>query len=504
MLKKLIVLLLSVLCVFTVLSIGITYWSIQNAKRPVVEVGIDLYGTYDQNDLLVNEITELHNGVEIKIPEIDGLKDVAVQEKVNQDMDERIRDLLKTYPVINYANYYVRSNFANVISISFHVGSDEKNDQLYLNYNLVDGERLKLKDLFKRDADLTEIVRSAFYKTIALNNRFGYDESRIVSPDENELYKTVKGYLSSEDKLFAFSPSEISFYYGDYMASVKMVDIADDVVLYSKYLTKDSLYTKDDIGYKNLFTCANGSYDIFEKIQYGYLEENFWYDVTVWQDYQPEEIDSEKWEPFEDFKEKIYKEVDEKIAEYREIAKKNPEKFYILLSKPNVQMYSDSEYVDGKWRYTYSDLAMVNKNIQIFEMPMEVYEKVYKDKLIDTYRYEYFEMRGGSYLDPDAEDGALITRLEEQELYNYMTGERITKVEDVFEENSGYFDVIKQKTKVNLVEKYEYSEADVDLLIEKIQYELDGTQVNVTIPELDGFMTIIYFHQFDESMMKIF
>jgi len=124
--------------------------------------------------------------------------------------------------------------------------------------------------------------------------------------------------------------------------------------------------------------------------------------------------------------------------------------------------------------------------------------------LIDTYRYEYFEMRGGAYLDPDAEDGALITRLEEQDLYNYITGEKITNIEDVFEENSGYLDVIKQKTRANLIEKYEYSEADADLLIEKIQYELDGTQVNVTIPELDGFMTIIYFHQFDESMMKIF
>jgi len=502
--KKLLIGLVIFVCVFTLGAVGVTYLSIQRANEERAEIGIDLYGTYDQNDLLVNDLVEMHHGVEVKIPVIEGLKDTKIQDKVNADMYERVQKVLTGYPQLNYANYYARANFANVISISFHVGSDNHYEQIYMNYNLVDGERLKLEDLFMKDTDLTEIVRSSFYKTMVLNNRFGEEDSRVASPNENELYRVVKGYLSEEDKVFAFSPSEISFYYGDDMASVKMVDIAEQVALYSKFLTEKSLYTRDDIGYKNLFTCANGSYDIFERIEYGNLEDNFWYDITIWRDSQPEEVDAEKWNPFEEFKKRIYGEVEAKVAEYREIAKKNPEKFYILLAKPTVNMYSDSKYENRQWNYTYSDLATVYRNIQVFEMPMEVYEKVYRDKLIDTYRYEYFEMRGGAYLDTDAEDGAIVTWLNEQEIYNYITVEEITAVEDIFYEDSGYLDVIKQKTLDRLIEKYGYSQDEAEKLVETINYELDGTQVNVTIPTLDDFMVILYFNNFDVSMMKIF
>ena len=86
--KKLVKGLLIFLCVFTVLAVLITYVSIKNTKEEfnlVVqnEKGIDLYGTYDQNDLIINELVEDYNGVEIKIPKIDGLKNSKVQDKVN-------------------------------------------------------------------------------------------------------------------------------------------------------------------------------------------------------------------------------------------------------------------------------------------------------------------------------------------------------------------------------------------------------------------------------------
>jgi len=217
-----------------------------------------------------------------------------------------------------------------------------------------------------------------------------------------------------------------------------------------------------------------------------------------------DELTEERAIKFSNFKEGIYQEINEKINEYREIAKNNPDKFYILLSKPNVNVYSKSDYIDRKWHHTYSDLVTVYENINIFEMPISLYEDIYKDKLINAYRYEYFEMGGGVYLDTDANDGATVTKLDEQKLYNYITGEEVLKTEDVFYEGSGYVETIKEKTKENLIEKYNYSETEVEELLENINYELDGTQVNVTIPNLDNFMTIIYFDRFDESMMKIF
>ena len=47
------------------------------------------------------------------------------------------------------------------------------------------------------------------------------------------------------------------------------------------------------LGYKNIFTCANGNYDIFENIEYGYLEDNFWYDITIGSSYEEYEIEKE-------------------------------------------------------------------------------------------------------------------------------------------------------------------------------------------------------------------
>lgn len=509
--KKLIIGLLIFLSAFALIAVGTTYFVIQNANKVEViqsnEKGIDLYGTYDQNDLIINELKETYNGLEIEIPQIDGLKNISIQNKINNDIKDRVYQAFDGKTDIRFANFYTRANFANVISISYYIGIENTSEHIPLNYNLIDGKRLKLEDLFVSDADLTEIVRNAFYLAMVQNNQYNneYTDNGIVSPNEGDLYKAVKAYMGSDEKLFVFSPSDIALYNKDgSMATVKMVDIADKVSIYYKYLTESSLFTQDDIGYKNLFTCANGSYDVFEKIDYGYLEDNYWYDVTAWGGYQEENIDEKKQEKFIAFKKQIYNQIYTKVYEYQEIAKKNPNKFYILLSKPTINMYSDSKYENGEWTFTYSDMATVYENIQIFEMPIEVYEKVYKDKIIDTYRYQYFEMRGGAYLDTDANDGATISEIRNEKLYNYVTYEELTELSDVFKENSDYITVIETRTKESLIEKYNYSEEDAEKLVKDINCELIGTRINVTIPGIEDFLVIIYFNNFSISMMKLF
>ena len=503
--KKLIIFLL----IFTLIAIGLTYISIQKANRVEIvmldDKGIDLYGTYNQNDLLINELKETYNELEIEIPELQGLKNTNIQNKINKDIKIRVYEALENLTDIRYANFYTRANFANVVSISYYIGIENTSHHITLNYNLVDGERLKLKDLFIQGTDLTEIVRNAFYKALVQNNQYNsdYTYSGVVSPDESDLYKSVKMYMESDEQLFVFSPSDIAFYNKDgSMATAKMIDIADKVSIYNKYLTENSLFERNDIGYKNLFTCANGFYDVFELIDYGLMEDNYWYDVTLWSYDRPE--DTEKLNQFNSFKEKFYDEIYDKVYEYQEIAKKNPDKFYILFSKPTINMYMDSKYENGKWTYTYSDMATVYENVQVFEMPMEVYENVYKDKIIDTYRYQYFEMRGGAYLDTNANDGAMVTEIRTEKLYDYVTGEELTKLSDVFKEDSDYMNVIELRTKESLIEKYNYSEEDADKLVKDINCELIGTRINVTIPGMDDFLVIIYFNNFDGSMMKLF
>ena len=502
--KKLIIGLVIFVSIFALIAFVITYISIQNEIRVELEksneTGIDLYGTYDQNDLIINELKENYNGIEIEIPELYGLKNAKVQKKINKDIKNRVYEALKNTSNIRFANFYTRANFANVISISYYVGLETTSNHITLNYNLVDGERLKIEDLFVSDTDLTEIVRSAFYRMSIVDNQYN-TQNGLVSPDETKVYKSVKRYMDSEEKLFTFSPSEIYFYSDEYVATAKMVEISEKVAIYNKYLTEKSLFEADDIGYKNLFTCANGEYDVFELIDYGFLEDNYWYDVTVWNNNIENENVATK---FNAFKESLKEDIYTKVYEYQEIAKKNPDKFYILLSKPNINLYMDSKYENGKWNYIYSDMATVYDNVQVFEMPIEVYENVYKDKIIDTYRYQYFEMRGGAYLDTYETNGASVTEIRNEKLYNYVTGDELTKLSDVFKDDSGYMSVIETRTKESLIEKYNYSEEEANKLVKDINCELIGTRVNVIIPGIEDFLVSIYFNGFDKSMLKLF
>lgn len=387
------------------------------------ETGIDLYGTYDKNDLLIDSITESYNDVEINIPVIKGLKDESVQDKINSEMHSMATALIEKYSSINYANYYTRANFANVISISFSVGFDEDpySESIYFNYNLVDGSKLNLEDLFTSDANLIDIIRSAVYNEMAIYG--GYDRDTYVHyPAEEKIYKIVKGYLETENKQFAFSPSGIYLYPKNQFAEVKMIDYADDIVIYSKYMTKESVFTGEYEGFKNIFTCADTQYDLFDVIEYGYMENNLWYDFTVGTTYIPfdDPPSDERREKFEAFTKQSIENERAKLDAYREQATENPDKFYIVLSKPSFHMDIDSDYENGKWHYTYHDTAKVNTHIQLFEMPLDLYETVYKDKIIETYRYEFFAMRGGAWLDTENTEGAKFTETTNTTTHNYM------------------------------------------------------------------------------------
>ncbi|MBQ8541147.1 MAG: hypothetical protein IJ435_06700 [Clostridia bacterium] len=388
--------------------------------------GIDLYGTYNENDLFIDEIVSpIDEYEETKIPVLKGLKNTTVQDKINSEIYTRATALIEKYPAINYANYYTRANFANVISIAFSVGFEEfpYAEHIYFNYNLVNGEELKLEDLFMADADILSIVRASFYKELAFYGEYDHTK-KLHSPDENEVYKVVKDFMAEEDKQFAFSPSGIYLYQNNNFAEIKMLDYAEDIAIYSRYMTKESIFTGEYEGYKNIFTCADTQYDLFDIIEYGYLEDNLWYDFTVGETYIPYDNPPEdaRLAKFEAFRQKAIEQERIKLETFRESAKLNPDKFYIVLSKPSIHMDNDSEYENGQWHYTYYDTATVYSNIQLFEMPMEVYETVYKDKIIETYRYEYFAMRGGAWLDSENLEGATFHETTDTQTINYMEG----------------------------------------------------------------------------------
>jgi hypothetical protein len=87
------------------------------------EKTLDLYGTYNQNDLFITDKNISHDLFDkpIQIKEIGGLKNKEIENKINESMEKKIlleiENFLKEYELpYNDVYVYNYSNFSNVIS----------------------------------------------------------------------------------------------------------------------------------------------------------------------------------------------------------------------------------------------------------------------------------------------------------------------------------------------------------------------------------------------------
>ncbi len=478
------------------------------------EQGIDLYATYDENDLLINELVEQDNGIEIKIPQIDGLKNTNVQDKINQDMKNRVYDFVNSMEKLQEVSFNTTANFGNVISIrcAFSIKEYEEIKYLCLNYELINGERLKFEDLFTANTDITQLVSKAFYENIATQEYYNRlqesndysEQEKVFSPNEYEIYKMVKNFMNQKDKQFVFTPTDISFDYEKDGGEIKFINVSDNIAIYNKYKTDKSIYINDNVGYDKIFTCADTvPYSYFDSIVYGYVEDNFWCDKTMSKDYTSDLENSEMTEEFKTFKNMRQKEIDNIITEYRQIAKQNPDKYYILLLKGEITPVTLSKFINEQWEYTSTDMAKVSWSTSFYEMSKEVYESKYKQEIIDMYRNKYFAMRGGAiiYYEEDVKDSIKPVDNGQTKLYNYKTGQELTKLTDIFYEDSNYMDVINKEVRNRLFFDG-YSEEQISETLGKLKYEFSGSYINVIVPN-EEYPYTINFDDFDKASFKL-
>lgn len=485
-------LLIFLLC-FTVLAVGITYGCIQYtlgapaAQKLPAETGIDLNGFYDENDLLVARVEETIKKEEGEVfsayPQIDGLKNDEVQTLVNDTIcaeAERLKGA-EGGQTLSFLSWQIYGNFANTLSVGLFAGYDGAHyEQVYLNFNLNDGSLLRLEDLFRTDADLREVVRTGFYEALTRAN-LGNDWEEVQSPDENELYKTVKGYLEAEDKKFAFTPSEIYLYWGDYAASVPMKNYAEDIVIYSKYLTEERLFVSDGVGYDGIFTCAAipGGFD---ERKFGFGTENFWYDVAVMEKYVGDSLPADTQEQFLSFYDDVYAQLLVEVDTVHALAKANSDRAYILIACPFVNLYTGFTESGNGWSgLQASCAAVVNDNYRLYEMPIDLFHSKYLPALKEEYRgNNYYLFYGGidKYLDGDE---VQLTKRDQERLYNYETREPLT-LEAVFAEGYDYASTIRAQAKYDLTGDYGFTPEDAELQMEGAWFTLAGSGVQVNIP----------------------
>ena len=349
------VIFVSVLCsIFIIITIiAIIYKNIEvnneiaqeNSKIEKQEndtTGIDLKGTYNQNNLTINEKKVTKDKVEIKYCQINGLNDNVIQNNINKELEtialncykEEIKDLDEVINVsVNMNNL---ANFSNVLSfeVSYVAKKDDDGEGFYqgfkgLNYDLTTGNKITIDKMFTKEAPVEDILRkSAYYSLIQRNVEDNLSGNLVVSDygnveDEIELFisKYKKGKLTE----FEFSPSKINvFLENNDIVTIDMSSCSSYIAIYSRYLESGTdIYEKDDVGLKNLYTLSTR-----EKSQYSYMNyqkgSNYFIDVNLI-DYDTSDNSFS-----ESLKKQKIAEIEKQIEKIKNLVSKNPNNFYIL------------------------------------------------------------------------------------------------------------------------------------------------------------------------------
>ena len=491
---------ISLLLVFALVAVGTTYVLIQRAtgaplvdlsedEQPEIipEAGIDLNGFYDQNHLVFTEITEeLGEEKTVKYLQIDGLKDADVEAAVNAAIAGEAQALVDYYGAerINYVSCNLCANFSNVLSIGFYAGDVEYNyTNRYLNFNLNDGSLLGVEDLFGVQADLLGLVRGAFYEALTPYNYNDAVGETAQSPDENQLYKVVTNYMAAEEKKFFFTPTEIYFVYGeDCTARVDMAEHAEDITVYHKFLSEESLFERDDIGYKNIFNCVHipVAYDVRE---FGFAEENFWYDLAFSGPYFPDGTAQEDMDGVNAFAEQKLDEVRSEIEAIRQQAIANPDTMYIYFAEPYVNPINQRDYSDEEgWQVTYfSKAAEYGVHPRFYTMPKALFESKYRQLMIELYREKpHYIMTDG--MDLIVGDDVQRQRDDSDALYRWDTG-KLVEIGELFTADYDYDTRIRAYAVNELVQYYGYNVEEAEQETASMWYELGGAGLRLYVPQ---------------------
>jgi len=476
-----------------------------NKQETSLEKGIDLSGTYSQNDLEIKEETFRIDSFDedLQLIQISGLKNKKIEDKINQELKQKTKECANNWLKDKKGhennvsfNSEVASNFANVLSVKVTFGGDGKEKFIGLNYNLVTGEELKFSDLFNKNESLEAIVRQIFYKSSLHYNHdeldsiegdpgfmgepyydsekgtwyaeyfLGYDEKSdkaiteireyVLAMDENEIEKYTKKFLSDENKQFCFSPAKLDIIQNDRIASIYLKDISDCVVIYDKYLTENSIFEKDNIGAKSIITCS------FEK-NFGKLKEtkyesnNLFYDISLFENFDTDF-------PVNDYAKQKNEEaitmLKERLNEYKETAKNNPDKAYFLFLQTDISNgsyeYRTMDQESGFYRFhtEANSLLIIELKEKVVECKLSEKENVLS-QILDCYRYYNLNFWGSiyNYL-PDSSGYSTSCEIKDftfnkkvdYKYYDILRKEEYKKTLDIFIDDVDYLKVLRGQT----------------------------------------------------------
>lgn len=396
---------------------------VENIEKDVE--GINLRGTYNQNDLIIDEKRVSKEKAEIQYYQIEGLKNKTIQDSINKDL-ERValnwyKDEIKDFDkAINVSvGMYNFANFANTLSFEIYYVAkiDDDGDGFYkgskgLNYDLTTGEQIRIDKLFTSDAPIEDILRqSAYYSLIQRNLEDNLAGDLIVSnygDIEDDIAEVINAYKNDKITKFHFSPKYIYIYYdGENFIGIEMIKHAEFMAIYSRYLTSESIYETNDVGLKNLYTLSERNIVDFRHIIYE-KGSNYFIDINL------NNYDGEENEFSPDLKKQKIEKIEKEIEKMKNLADKNTDKFYIL-----------NYCIEMSTTYEFSieqNIVHYYEKGNSYEMTIHDFEENIEPIIIEYNRQESPAMLDYVY------DFSRVLRIEPQEIkeyYNPETGDKV-------------------------------------------------------------------------------
>lgn len=461
-------------------------------------IGTKINQKYNQNDLEIIETQMQEDGLEYVSIRISGLKNKEIENKINEDI-AREEASLKENVLSNemgeydsrYLNEYVNANFSNVLSLALYgskYGSNSRNqlnESRYLNYDLTTGNRLKLEDLFVPGADIDLYAQNSIYKEL-LHDTFSekgvffdpqYWESGECTyvVDEIDELKFIKEFnkYKTAPKDFYFSYNQISIIYGedyDNYAYIRFKDCMDDLAIFDKFVTEESIFERDDIGVKNLYVCSNATTG---KGYYAFIDDvtsNFRIDARVYPVVNERILESQK---YIETLEKLKQDIAGRKNDIKEIAKKNKDKYYYLTINVTINDFIPKYYCTySEQDITYDEFYVYTEE-DLYEVDKTDFSDWFENKLISA---NYYEMGAGylnMLLSDDEKKKCKIERKYDSVAYNINSEKVYRNLEDLFKEDSDYLSVIDKV----LQREYELSTDQVAKMIKNHEYQLTNYAV---------------------------
>lgn len=239
---------------------------------------------------------------DVQYLKIDGLKDEAVEEKINNRIKEKVFSIMEnemkgdiegikitTYDGVNFSNIFsIRisvmkyndnyiSNFKNG-TYDYEFGKDYFYEYRGSTFNLITGEEIKIEDCFIAGTDIKSIYIGALYENMFVTNYgagdVNYSENVIdtwywedddtnvkkaLMDMEEELFLTMYEFEKGNYDLYIDENGKIFIYVNGYQTSSNFYKNYSKIAIFKRYLTDENIYTDEYENSKKIW-CSSSSW----------------------------------------------------------------------------------------------------------------------------------------------------------------------------------------------------------------------------------------------------